>query len=158
MKQVKNTLTCLFWSALALAVVIAVVYETGMLESGALAGLSANGEFIVTTMMELLTLASVPLALKLFRFKKVHNDLMTRKADALRSWGLLRLGLLTVLLIANTLLYYLYKNTAFGYMAIILLICLPFVYPSMDRCLTETEEDIVESETEVPTETEDVKE
>lgn len=142
MKQVKNTLTCLFWSALALAVVIAVVYETGMLESGALAGLSANGEFIVTTMMELLTLASVPLALKLFRFKKVHNDLMTRKADALRSWGLLRLGLLTVLLIANTLLYYIYAfEAAFGYLAVMVLLSMPFILPTMSRCQSEIEEE-----------------
>ena len=113
-----------------------------------LAGTSANGEFIVTTLMELLTLASVPLALKLFRFKKTHNDLTARKAEALRTWGLLRLGLLALLLIANTLLYYIYMNTAFGYMALIIVVCLPFIYPSMDRCLTETEEEPAENTTE----------
>ena len=141
MKKVKKTLTVLFWAALAIAVATAVVYETDMLETGVLAGVSANGEFMVTTLMELLTLASVPLALKLFRFNKVHNDLITRKAPALRCWGLVRLGLLAVLLVANTLLYYIYMNTAFGYMALIILVCLPFVYPSMGRCVAETEEE-----------------
>lgn len=141
MKQVKNTLTLVFWTALTLAVLLVIVYETDMLEPGVMAGTSANGEFVLTTLMELLTLASVPLALKLFRFKKVHNDLMTRKADALRTWGLLRLGLLGGLLVVNTLLYYIYMNTAFGYMALILVVCLPFVYPSTDRCIAETEED-----------------
>ena len=141
MKQVKHTLTVLFWTALTLAVTIVIVYETDVLETGLLTSASTNSEFIATTMMELLTLASVPLALKLFHFRKVHNDLVTRKADALRCWGLLRLGLLMTLLIINTLLYYIYmKKTAFGYMALILVICLPFVYPSMDRCLTETGE------------------
>jgi len=81
------------------------------------------------------------LALKLFRFRKVHNDLITRKAPALRCWGLVRLGLLAILLVANTLLYYIYMNTAFGYMALIILVCLPFVYPSMGRCVAETEEE-----------------
>ena len=141
MKQVKNTLSVLFWTSLAIAVAIAIVYETECLEPGLLAGAPSNGEFIVTTLMELLTLASVPLALKLFRFHHIHEDLATRKEPALRKWGLIRLSLLSVLLIANTLLYYIYMNTAFGYMALIILICLPFVYPSMDRCLTETEED-----------------
>ena len=91
--------------------------------------------------MELLTLAAVPLALKMFRFRCIHNDLVKRKAPALRRWGVIRLSLLSVLLVANTLLYYIYMNTAFGYMALIVLVCLPFVYPSMDRCLTETEEE-----------------
>ena len=148
MKQVKNTLTWLFWTALATAILIAVVFETDAIEPGMLAGTSANGEFIVTTLMELLTLASVPLALKLFRFKKIHSDLTARKAEALRTWGLLRLGLLALLLIANTLLYYIYMNTAFGYMALIIVVCLPFIYPSMDRCLTETEEEPAENTTE----------
>jgi len=31
-------------------------------------------------------------------------------------------------------------NPAFGYMAIIQLLCLPFVYPSLNRCIAETEE------------------
>ena len=141
MKKVKKTLTVLFWTAITIAVATAVVYETDMLETGVLAGVSANGEFMVTTLMELLTLASVPLALKLFRFRKVHNDLITRKAPALRCWGLVRLGLLAILLVANTLLYYIYMNTAFGYMALIILVCLPFVYPSMGRCIAETEEE-----------------
>jgi len=151
MKQVKNILAALFWTALTMAVLTAVVFESDIVEPGVLAGVSANGEFLVTTLMELLTLASVPLALKLFRFKKVHSDLVTRKAPALRTWGLLRLGVLGGLLVVNTLLYYIYMNTAFGYMALILVVCLPFVYPSMDRCIAETEEDPAEN-------VEDVKE
>lgn len=146
MKQVRNTLVILFWAALVLSLVIVITYETNTLEPGKLAGTSTNAEFLITTLMELLTLASVPLALKLFHFKTIHNDLITRKADALRCWGLLRMGLLMLLLIINTLLYYIYMNTAFGYMALILLICLPFVYPSRERCLSETEEYPVENE------------
>ena len=40
-------------------------------------------------------------------------------------------------MVANTLLYYIYMNVAFGYMAIILLLSLCFVLPTMARCEAE---------------------
>ena len=89
--------------------------------------------------------------LRLFKFGKVKNDLVSRKALALKKWGIIRLFLLGAPLLLDTLLYYTYMKATFGYLALILVLCLPFVYPSMDRCLTETEE---ESETEVKSETE----
>ena len=139
MKRVKNILSVLFWTTLAIAAGMVIVFETNMVEPGVLAGASVNGEFLVTILMELLTLASVPLALKLFHFRRIRRDLVTRKESSLLRWGLIRLSMLSVILVANTLLYYIYMVTAFGYMALIIVICLPFVYPSMDRCLTETE-------------------
>ena len=140
MKNVKNTLTVLLWTVLALALIVVVLFETDVLMFGYYAGSGEQAEFLLTTMMELLTLAVIPLALKLFKFPRVHADLVSRKAEALRKWGLLRLLMLMVPLLVNTLLYYAYANVAFGYMAIILVIVLPFVYPSMERCQSETEE------------------
>lgn len=140
MKKVKNTLTVLLWTVLALALIVVVLFETDVLMFGYYAGSGEQAEFLLTTMMELLTLALIPLALKLFKFRRVHADLVSRKAEALRKWGLLRLLMLLIPLLINTLLYYAYANVAFGYMAIILVIVLPFVYPSMERCQSETEE------------------
>ena len=140
MKKVKNTLTVLLWTVLALALIVVVLFETDVLMFGYYAGSGEQAEFLLTTMMELLTLAVIPLALKLFKFPRVYADLVSRKAEALRKWGLLRLLMLLVPLLVNTLLYYAYANVAFGYMAIILVIVLPFVYPSMERCQSETEE------------------
>ena len=140
MKNVKNTLTVLLWTVLALALTVVVLFETDVLMFGYYVGSGEQAEFLLTTMMELLTLAVIPLALKLFKFPRVHADLVSRKAEALRKWGLLRLLMLLVPLLVNTLLYYAYANVAFGYMAIILVIVLPFVYPSMERCQSETEE------------------
>lgn len=140
MKKVKNTLTVLLWTVLALALTVVVLFETDVLMFGYYAGSGEQAEFLLTTMMELLTLAVIPLALKLFKFPRVRADLISRKAEALRKWGLLRLLMLLVPLLVNTLLYYAYANVAFGYMAIILVIVLPFVYPSMERCQSETEE------------------
>jgi hypothetical protein len=123
---------------IVLTLLIVVLYETDLLESGVLSE-SKQTEFIAVTMMELVTLSSAFLALRLFKFKKIHEDLLKRKEQALLPKGLLRIALLGVPMAVNTYLYYIYMNATFGYLAIILLLCLPFVFPSMDRCLTETE-------------------
>ena len=54
-------------------------------------------------------------------------------------WGTIRLLTLEVPMLVDTLLYYIYMNTTFGYLGIILALCLPFVYPSLSRCEDETE-------------------
>ena len=126
------------FSMIGITVLLVVLFETDVLPSGLMAT-EKQTEFLLTTLMELLTLASVYMALRLFKFEKVHQELVTRKADGLRRWGLIRLAILLLPLPLNTVLYYLFMNTTFGYMAIILAICLPFVYPSEARCEAETE-------------------
>lgn len=126
------------FSMIGITVVLVVLFETDVLPSGLMAT-EKQTEFLLTTLMELLTLASVYMALRLFKFDKVHQELITRKADGLRRWGLIRLAILLLPMPLNTVLYYLFMNTTFGYMAIILAICLPFVYPSEARCEAETE-------------------
>jgi hypothetical protein len=69
----------------------------------------------------------------------VHNDLLQRQETALMKWGQCRLAMLALPLFMNVLFYYLFMNTTFGYMGIILLLCMPFVYPSMNRCRAELE-------------------
>jgi hypothetical protein len=141
MKQTQTILKLQFWTDLTVTAVMAVLFETEVLSTGLLAGLSPNTELVVTTLVELLSLLLIPVSLKMFKFKPVRQDLVQRKEQALRKWGVVRLGVLFSVLFVNTLLYYIYMNTAFGYLAIITLLCLPFVYPSRDRCLTETEEE-----------------
>ena len=126
------------FSMIGITVVLVVLFETDVLPSGLMAT-EKQTEFLLTTLMELLTLASVYMALRLFKFDKVQQELVTRKADGLRRWGLIRLAILLLPMPLNTVLYYLFMNTTFGYMAIILAICLPFVYPSEARCEAETE-------------------
>ena len=44
-------------------------------------------------------------------------------------------------MLINTFMYYQTMSPAFGYMAIILVLCLFFVYPSIGRCIEETSEE-----------------
>ena len=128
-----------FITILTLSLLCVVIYETNVLETGSMAD-KKQDEFFALTVLELASLAGVVLALRLFKFKCIHNELVTQKAPALLKWGLMRLALLELPMLSNTFFYYMFVNPAFGYMAIIQLLCLPFVYPSLNRCIAETEE------------------
>jgi len=69
-------------------------------------------QFIITTFMELVTLACAYLGLRLYR----HNR-----------W--LRFALIVVPLLINTLLYIITRTTTFFYLGVMLLLCIPFVWP-----------------------------
>ena len=139
MKKTRNILMSLFWGSIVLAVLLAVLFETGLMPKAVWQDY-ASQEVMTRMIMELVTLAMIPLSLYLFKFGHVHADLLKRKEKALNLWGVLRLLMLLVPMIMNTLLYYMFMQTTYGYMAIILLICLPFVYPSLGRCKADTEE------------------
>ena len=103
MNKVKTTLTVLLWTFIALALAVVVLFESGTLEFGYYAASSEQAEFLLTTLMELLTLAVIPLALRLFKFKMVHDELLQRQFAGLMKWGLLRLLMLIVPLLVNTI-------------------------------------------------------
>ena len=138
MKETKNQLMCVFVAGIVWPLMIVCIYETEVVVPGLLAT-DKQSEFLLTFLMELMTLGCAFLALRLFKFEKIHQELITGKAVALRKWGVIRLVMLLFPLWADTLLYYIYMNTTFGYLGIILALCLPFVYPSMSRCEAETE-------------------
>ncbi len=100
-----------YFTLIAIALGMVVCFETDILAEGALFGTSHSVEFLVTTFMELLTIATIPLSLRFVRRDK---------------WRIL---LIMVPMVVNTLLYYLYMSVPFGYLAIILLIASVFVYP-----------------------------
>lgn len=140
MKSISKYLTLIYILLAALTLAVIMVFETEMLESGLMAG-ENQSEFVFTFVMELVSLGAAFLGLRLFKFKAVHDDLIARQEPAMMKWGTIRLLILEVPMLADTLLYYMYMNTTFGYLAIILLLCLPFVFPSLNRCLAETSEE-----------------
>lgn len=119
-----------FWVMIIIPVIVAILYETDVLLTGdlAVAG-NESAEFIATIVMELLTLAAIPLALRLF---KMAGDKICDEVSLMR-FSLIRLAILLGPLWGNTLLYYLFMNATFGYMAIITLIAMAFVYPAKQQ-------------------------
>ncbi len=140
MKRTQRILMAFFITTIVVAVALVVLFETDIIASGLMAG-DNQTEFVFTMIMELVTLGFAFLSLRLFKFKFVHADLVSRKEVAMLKWGVTRLMLIQGPLWFNTLLYYLYMSPTFGYLAIILALCLPFVYPSMNRCIAETTEE-----------------
>lgn len=135
MKHTQRLLMQTFALFAALSLVAVLLFETDMLPCGALKTSDASMEFVAATAMELLTLCAIPVALRLFRFGGVAAGLATPRG--LLRWGMVRLLMLCLPMLANTLLYYMFMNVAFGYMAIILLLCLVFVLPTRSRCESE---------------------
>jgi len=69
-------------------------------------------QFLLTTVMELATLAAAYAGLRLFR----------------QNWKV-RMAIIVIPLLANAILYLVYRTTAFFYLGVILLLCIPFVWP-----------------------------
>ena len=131
-----KTLKVYFFAPIILALILVVLYESEIILPGSLK-IGTQAWFIILTVMELLTIAVIPSALYLFKNKKVKEALKAEPVAAMKKYGVMRLLMLGLPLVANTDLYYMSMNVAFGYMAIILLLVLPFVYPSKARCEEE---------------------
>lgn len=125
-------------ASVAVALVMVVLFETETLLPGVLPG-EGNAAFLCLSAMEIITICMLPLALRLFKIKRVGADLAAGRERALALWGSVRMMMMCLPLVANVLMYYLFDlKPAFFYMAVICLIALVFVYPSKDRCLSET--------------------
>ena len=138
MEKVRKRLLAEFWVPIILCVVIVILGELNVFPTGVLNG-NAQVEFVLLAAMEIITICTIPLALRLFRFAKIHNKLVEQREHALHKWGAIRLEMLSVPMVVNTLLYYLTMNAAFGYLAIILFLCMFFVVPTQERCNAEIE-------------------
>ena len=145
MKKVSKQLTAFYFAQIVIALVIIVLFETDVLPTGIKAD-DKQSDFVLTALMEIISLGAAFFGLRLFKFKAIHNDLVSRKETAMWKWGMARLIILEAPMVINTLLYYIYMNTTYGYLGIMLLLCLPFVFPSVGRCLAETTEEEVKSE------------
>lgn len=136
MNRLRHILQAILWTSVVLIILIAVVYENHWLLEGGWAD-SPTLQFGWQIVMELVTIVAIPTALFLFRFKYVRRLLAEGRMKALRTWSIARLLMLCVPIVLNAVLYYQFMAVAFGYMSIILLLSLFFVYPSRARCEQE---------------------
>ncbi len=135
MNNTQHRLMAVFCSFAGLSAVVAVLCESGLLPEGVLKTADGSVEFAAVVTMELLSICVIPVALRLFKWKAVARRVAT--PEGLLRMGMARLLMLCVPMLANTVLYYLYVNVAFGYLAIILFLCMAFVLPTKERCAAE---------------------
>lgn len=135
-KPVQRLLLVQFYGYISLALLVLALFEFDILPLGYCAD-STSLQYYLLVIMELLTIACVPLALKLFSLKKVKHRLYEQGFPTLGLWGSIRMGLIGLPLLLNVVLYELTIAATFGYLAIITSLCLAFVFPSENRCLNE---------------------
>lgn len=132
-------MTVLIGSA-SLCLLLVLLYETNILYSGIWVD-DAGLQFYFLSVMEVVTLAIIPLALYLFKIKRINRELTgddETAAKALQKWGCIRLLMLCVPMVVCTLLYYMFVAVAFAYLSIIFFLSLFFILPTLSRCVEET--------------------
>lgn len=138
METIQKKLQLIFWIPIVLSAIIIVSGELDIIPNGILAN-DKQVEFVIMSMMEILTIIAIPVALKLFKFKAIANKLASDTLLHFERWGIVRLCLLNVPMVINLVCYYLFVGAGFGYLAIILFLSLFFIYPSLSRSYNETD-------------------
>ena len=115
-KKVQLLLQWVFWVPVALTLLTTGLGEADVLPVGVLAE-NKEAEFVLASIANRLAAPA--------------------GVSALRLWGVVRLSLLCVPMMVNIVSYYLFMWVGFAYLAIILLLSLFFVYPSLSRCYNE---------------------
>lgn len=123
-----KTIKIIFWAVLALMLAAVILFETNEQLTGFL-GVTEADEFKLLSVMEMLTLMSIFLMLRLFKFERIARQIEESPQRALPLWTSVRVAVMLVMIAVNGLLYYGTMNTTFGYLAIIMMVSLPFVYP-----------------------------
>ena len=142
MKQAEKILTINYFIVLAFTLVIIVFGENDWLNNVGIMHDDKSSDFIMTSIMEIITICLIPVSLRLFKFKKIRNGILsdtTENHSSFIVWAIVRLGMLQLPMIVNAILYYMYMNVAFGYMGIILFLVSFFIFPTVERCNFEYE-------------------
>jgi len=134
-----------FYSIVVTAILLVLLFENNVFSTGLYAD-NKPADFLFTTILEVLTICCIPLALRLIKDKTMKKYDVPRRMQIYRRKAMLLLLLLGCPLLVNTFLYYLFMNVAFGYMAIILFLCLLFIIPTKERQQREARIDDVKTD------------
>ena len=134
-----------FYSIVVTAILLVLLFENNVFSTGLYAD-NKPADFLFTTILEVLTICCIPLALRLIKDKTMKKYDVPRRMQIYRRKAMLRLLLLGCPLLVNTFLYYLFMNVAFGYMAIILFLCLLFIIPTKEGQQREARIDDVKTD------------
>src|SRR5574344_1932399 len=136
MKKIQKILMISFVGYILFALLIVLAYESGLQAQGDFADDKVT-QFWLQIVMEFITICIIPLALRFFKFKFVVETIKKEREKSLLRWGIVRMDMLCIPMVANAWIYELTLSPGFGYMAIILFICLFFITPTVKRCEKE---------------------
>jgi hypothetical protein len=96
-------------------------------------------DFIFLTAMELITLCVIPFALRLFKFKWVKKRIKKQGIKGLADLKASQIVMLSGPMLLNAIIYLMNRQVAHFYLAVILFLCMFFIYPSQERLNNELE-------------------
>lgn len=150
MNQIILKLRLHFFLWVLLALIVMLLFETDLLMAGAWAGSEMTSSFFFfLTATQLLTLAVIPVALKLLHWGPVKRKIRSGSSESMKGylhWSMLRFALLGVCLLLNLAVYYSVLEKANALCALILFFAYLFCWPSAVKMKAE----VGESESECP--------
>ncbi len=145
MKRTITILRLLYATELLTAALLLVIFESGLITPGLLAGDDATN-YIMTMVGVALTIIHIPLALKFLTFKRIKEQI---HADEQRytQYAIVRIALLSVPLIYNTLAYEMLGcEPTCGYLALMVVVAFVFIWPTEDKICYERESEYNQKE------------
>lgn len=140
MKRIQKILQINYVLNLIIVLLWIVLNENDVLNIVGSAHKNTNSDFLSASIMEVITICFIPVSLRLFKFGAIRQAIKDDKTPLLNTffaYSLVRLEMLLMPMLVNAVLYYVFMNVAFGYMAIILFLSTLFIFPTQERCEQE---------------------
>lgn len=140
MKRIQKILQINYFLNLIIVLLWIVLNENDVFNIVGSAHESTNSDFLSASIMEVITICFIPVSLRLFKFGAIRQTIKDDKTPLLNTffaYSLVRLEMLLMPMLVNAVLYYVFMNVAFGYMAIILFLSTLFIFPTQERCEQE---------------------
>ena len=139
MSQIIKQLKLLFYLIMGVSLLLMAVVEFLLLDiAGGLFADDKQFEFVYQSFMILLTLGGIYITLRWFKFEAIKNKLHENKLTAYSRWSLIRMLVLEGIAILNIGGYFLFVNSSFVYLWLIIMLSFSFLYPTRERLINET--------------------
>lgn len=135
MKQLKTTLQIAFWLSVAIVIVVTALFESKISFFGTTTQtIDINTRYTLEIICVMLTLASLPLAIKgfnhLIQIVKRREISKERKENLYCAYALIRIAMLLIVTLFDIAFYYILNNESALYCALIAAVTLLFCYPT----------------------------
>ena len=139
MSQIIKQLKLLFYLIVGVSLLLMAVVEFLLLDiAGGLFADDKQFEFVYQSFMILLTLGGIYVVLRLFKFEGIKKRIQEHQLTAYSRWSLIRMLVLEGIAILNIGGYFLFVNSSFVYLWLIIMLSFSFLYPTRERLINET--------------------
>lgn len=139
MEQTVKYLKNIYCVLIAGIILLALFVEFIIIDiTGGVGIAGGNFEFIFLSFSMLLTMGALYGALRLFKIKKVEEQIKSNPLEKYHYFSVIRMGILEFPVMLNIFGYLLFVNTSFVWLGLIVFMGFFFIYPSNERFIAET--------------------